>query len=282
MLEMKNILIPTDFSNNSWNAIEYALQLFKKNKCTFCFFHVNPIVGYSGAEAAMVAGRKDLIESMKADSISKLEDWILKCKRLYPNSSHNFKASTVYDFFVDAIRKNVEERKIDLIVMGTKGARGLKKVTLGSNTGNVLTKIRCPLLAIPENATYISPKEIAFPTDYQLNYDIKVLEKLTEIVKQNNATLRVLYISKKGEQLSESQVRNKDFLTDYFKGLVYSFHNITGQKLDAAVQCFVESREIDMLAMVAKNLNFIQRVLFRPTVEEISYHTDVPFLILHE
>ncbi|WP_373282945.1 universal stress protein [Aquaticitalea lipolytica] len=32
---MKNILLPTDFSDNSWNAIKYALQLFKDEKCTF-------------------------------------------------------------------------------------------------------------------------------------------------------------------------------------------------------------------------------------------------------
>jgi hypothetical protein len=34
--------------------------------------------------------------------------------------------------------------------------------------------------------------------------------------------------------------------------------------------------------MIAKNLNFFQRILFKPTVEEISYHTKVPFLVLHE
>ncbi len=279
---MKNVLIPTDFSDNSWNAIKYALQLLRKSNCTFYLFHVNPIVSYGSAETAVVAGRKDLISSMREESLKKLDDLILEIKRLYPNSNHTFETHTVHDFLVDAVRKELEERDIDLIIMGTKGARGLKKVTVGSNTGNVLTKIRCPLLSIPENAEYLNPKEIAFPTDYHLNYGIEVLEGLKQIVKLSNATLRVLYISKKGEQLSESQVRNKEFLTDYFKGLDYSFHNLTGKRLDTAVQCFVQSREIDMLAMVAKNLNFIQRVLFKPRVEEISYHTDIPFLILHE
>jgi len=37
-----------------------------------------------------------------------------------------------------------------------------------------------------------------------------------------------------------------------------------------------------MIIMIAKNLNLFQRILFRPTVEEISYHTDIPFLVLHE
>ncbi|WP_245726521.1 hypothetical protein [Pricia antarctica] len=62
----------------------------------------------------------------------------------------------------------------------------------------------------------------------------------------------------------------------------HGFHSLTGTKLETAVQAFTESRDIDMIAMVAKNLNFFQRILFRPEVEKISYHTKVPFLVLHE
>ena len=54
------------------------------------------------------------------------------------------------------------------------------------------------------------------------------------------------------------------------------------KKIEEAIQCFVQSRNTDLIVMVAKNLNYFQRILFSPTVEEISYHTDVPFLVLHE
>ena len=40
-MSMKNILLPTDFSENSWNAIEYTLNLFQKNICNFYLLHVN-------------------------------------------------------------------------------------------------------------------------------------------------------------------------------------------------------------------------------------------------
>jgi hypothetical protein len=146
----------------------------------------------------------------------------------------------------------------------------------------VITKVKCPLLAVPENSLYKRPKEIAFPTDFHIAYDIKVLDTLIEMATMNNSVLRVVHISKKGEMLSEEQLRNKDFLHDYLRGIDHSFHSLTGSKLETSVQCFVESRDIDLVAMVAKNLNFFQRILFRPAVEEISYHTDIPFLVLHE
>ena len=135
---------------------------------------------------------------------------------------------------------------------------------------------------MPENTTYKTPKEIAFPTDIHIAYDINVLDSLIEMATMNNSMLRVVHISKKGEMLSEEQLSNKDFLHDYLRGINHSFHSLTGSKLETAIQCFVESRDIDLVAMVAKNLNFFQRILFRPAVEEISYHTDIPFLVLHE
>ena len=100
---------------------------------------------------------------------------------------------------------------------------------------------------------------------------------MIEMVEMNDATLRIVHISKKGEDLSEEQVENKDSLHDYLRGIEHSFHSLTSNRLETAIQCFVESRDIDIVAMVAKNLNFYQRILFKPKVEEISYHTDIPF-----
>lgn len=223
-----------------------------------------------------------LRETMLAESEKNLKKLLDKINKTLPNELHTFMTIALYDFFVDSIKREVEDKRIDLIIMGTKGASGLKKVSMGSNTGDVITKVKCPLLAVPENARYKIPREIAFPTDYYINYDVEVLDTLTSMVNQNDACLRVLHITKRGEELTREQLQNKDFLHDYLRGVEHSFHTITGSKLETAVQCFVESRDIDMIAMVAKNLNFFQRILFRPAVEEISYHIEIPFLVLHE
>ena len=279
---MQRILIPTDFSDNSWNAIKYCLELFKNVKCTFFLLHVNPIPPYSAAGSSVRTTTAVLKDAMIKDSKVELKKLQKRIIDFSDNSNHAFTSKALYDYFVDSVKREVQENKIDMIVMGTKGASGLKRVTVGSNTGDVITKVKCPLLAVPENAVYKIPKEIAFPTDYHIAYDMKVLDTLIAMIRMNDSTLRIVHISKKGEDLSEEQVDNKDFLHEYLRGVGHSFHSLTGTRLEAAIQCFVESRDIDMVAMVAKNLNFFQRILFKPAVEEISYHTDIPFLVLHE
>jgi nucleotide-binding universal stress UspA family protein len=279
---MRKILVPTDFSENSFNALKYGLELFKNSKCIFYLMHVNPVPPYSGAGTAVRAAADNFKEFILKDSKENLEKLIARIEGLPFSTKHTFVPIALYDLFVDAVKRESEQKKIDLILMGTKGATGLKRATVGSNTGDVLTKVRCPLLAIPEDAVYSGLEEIAFPTDYHIGHDAKVLDTLVEMTTMNKAELRILHISKKGEELSEEQAKNRDFLHDYLIDVDHSFHTVTGKSLDVAVQCFTESRDIDMIAMVAKNLNFFQRILFRPAVEKISYHTEVPFLVLHE
>ncbi|WP_339666101.1 universal stress protein [Maribacter arcticus] len=279
---MKNILIPTDFSENAWNAIVYAISLFKKNECSFYLIHVNPIDPNSGSEGTMFLPPEIFEESILKKSRKKLKLLLEKIQKLPLNTKHTFETKAMYGFFTDYIKQEVIDKKIDLIIMGTKGASGIKAVSLGSNTGNVITKVPCAVLTVPENAKYSDPKEIGFPTDFLLGYDDKVMKRIKELVFLHKSALRFLHVTSKGDQLSMEQIKNREFLKDYFTDTTYSFHTLKEKKLDVAVQHFVESCNLDMIVMVAKNLNFLERILFRPKVEKISYHTSVPFLVIHE
>ncbi len=279
---MLQILVPTDFSKNAWNALKYGLDLYQSINCTFYLLHINPIPTYSGAGSSVKGSSKMAQESILKESKESLDQLLLRIENIPSNAKHSFVTIALYDFFVDSIKREVETKNIDLIIMGTKGSTGLKKATMGSNTGDVITKVKCPLLAVPENAVFKRPEEIAFPTDYYLRYDLKVLNSLVEMSRMNKSVIRVLHISKKGEELNEEQLKNKEFLNDFLQDVEHSFHSLTGTDLETAVQGFTVSSDIDMIAMVAKNLNFFQRILFRPKVEQISYHTDIPFLVLHE
>lgn len=279
---MKQILIPTDFSDNSLNAIHYGLELFKDTRCTFHLLNVSPVPVYSGAEASVMISAPSTEKIVLKEALQNLKNTIAVLEKKHHNPNHYFVPAASYDYFVDAIKHTVVQKKIDLILMGTKGATGFKKVAIGSNTGDVITRVKCPLLAIPEKAAFSDLNEIAFPTDFQIGYDLRVLDDLLQIARINSASLRILHISKRGEELSPEQLQNKEFLADYLMDVPHTFHCIPAIRLDTAIQEFATEYPIDMIAMVAKNLNFFQKILFRPRVEEISYHTKIPFLVLHE
>mgnify|MGYP001069383186 CR=1 FL=1 len=279
---MKNILVPTDFSDNSWNALIYALELFKDIPCNFHLLHVTLLTNYVTGDSPIFPNNTMVEKTILKQAKSALITLLKKIKTLPKNKNHHFYTESQYNFFIDAVREQIEEKNIHLIIMGTRGASGLNQVILGSNTGDLITQVKCPVLIIPENAVYKIPKEIAFPTDYNIFYQYEILNFISEFTKIHDATVRILHIAKKDENLTTYQLDNKDFLNDYFLDEKHSFHRITSKKIEQGIQCFVESREIDMIIMIAKNINLFQRVLFKPTVEDISYHTEIPFLVLHE
>jgi nucleotide-binding universal stress UspA family protein len=221
-------------------------------------------------------------DDIKYNPIDQLKNEIKKAKTCLNSKKHKFYYIHEYVHFVEAIKKNIEEKKIDLLVMGTKGASNSNVALLGSYTADVITRVKCPLLIIPAKAVYTAPKNIVFPTDFNIFYKQRVLNTLTEILRIKDALLNVLYVSKNVDDLTSLQKKNRSYLQDYLLDKPHSFYFISEKTVDQAITNFVETNEVHMIAMIAKNLNFFQRILFRPTVEKLSYHTSVPFLVLHE
>ncbi len=282
---MKNVLIPTDFSDNSWNAIRYALKLFEKIECNVYLLHVNPVPDYVFEGFTYTPSNNVIEEQLLEPSRKQLNVIVRRSEKEFFNERHHYFTLNEQGSFIDAVRNQVSEKQIDFIVMGTKGATGLKSLIIGSNTGDVITKVQCNTIVVPEDAVYQSLEEMAFATDYNIFYSPSILEVLTEILQYNKAMMRVMHVTKGEKQLTQSQLSNKEYLQNYLAETFpdrNSFHTLTNRSVSAAIQCFSESRDIDMLVMVAKNLNFLQHLLFNSTVEEISFHTQIPLLVLHE
>jgi nucleotide-binding universal stress UspA family protein len=280
---MKNILLPTDFSENSWNAIKYAVRFFEDLECNFYLLHVSQFDNFMANDMPITLNENAIDTLYLKPTKQRLRGILKRISELELNRTHHkFYTLSDYGFFIESIRKNVAEKQIDYVVMGTKGASGLQKIILGTNTADIITKVKCNTLAVPENAAFVEPKEIAFPTDFSLSHNLQILQPISDILEQFQGALRIVHINKSKTDLNSNQQKNKDLLEDYFNNYDYSFNYLTNKKVEDAVQCFVESRNINMICMVAKNLNYFQQILFHSKVEEISYHTEIPFLVLHE
>jgi len=277
---MKNILVPTDFSENSIQALKYAELLFSTLECNFYLLYVGSLLDTKNDV-------ESFYETDQSDDNTKerLTELVKEIREHSTEAHHFFFPLHEYGFFIPTIKKYLEENDIDLIVMGTKGASGLKEKVVGSNAGDVITRVQCNTLVVPVHVELSKPREIAFPTDFNIFYSLKILRPMEEMVKLGKAQFRIMNALKEGDGLNLEQEKNKEYLLDFMDDTFpgnYSFHTITNQKVKEAIQCFVESRDVDMMIMVAKNLNFIQQILFDSIVERISFHTKIPFYVIHE
>ena len=277
----KRILVPTDFSKNSLNAIRYALDLYKKQHCEFYLLNVFRADSYTTDSILIAEIGSAPYEAAKAKSEQGFVKLLDILKLHHDNPNHTIHTISSLNFLSEAMKQLIADKDIDLVVMGTQGATGAKGVIFGSHTVNAMEKIReCPVLAIPEDVRFSPPKEIVFPTNYKTTFKRKELNYLIEIAKIHNAGIRVLYINKKRE-LSQIQENNKHLLDEILGSVDHNFHILSDNEVSEGITSFVESRGSDMIAFINRKHFFFGSVFSKPLVKEIGYDATTPILALH-
>ncbi|MBT8377284.1 MAG: universal stress protein [Bacteroidia bacterium] len=276
---MKRILLPTDFSENSWNAIVYALQLFKDDDCTFYLLNTYTPIIYHVEYVLINPGQFGLGDAIRQTSLDNLEEFKSKILSDFPNSRHKIESKASFNTLISEIEDMVEEKGIDFIVMGTKGATGAKEVLFGTNTVQVIKHAKCPTIAIPEDFRFESPHEILFPADLEINFEERHINPLKSIAQAFVARINILHVSH-GYELSEAQLSNKQKLETYIKGIANLYHDVRSESVTKAIDDFQIKAKINLLVMINNKHSFFENMFFKSTLNEIGFHLKIPFLVI--
>ncbi|MGS2740203.1 universal stress protein [Sinomicrobium sp. M5D2P17] len=277
---MKRILVPTDFSVNAKNAIDYAIHLFKDEVCEFILlntFGAGNTTNMMVLQASNPAYETALIRSQK--ELKGLFDILNSSGR---NKNHSFDMVARYGHLAETVKDLVKEKNVEIIVMGTRGATGAKERWFGSNTVAVVESVlNCPILAVPESTEIEIPKGIVFPSSFKNAYKRKDLSPLLELAGKHKCTVRILHIGDK-EELDEEQRDNKACLMVRLEGIKTFYHALTNIDTETAIHCFTESREdIDMIAFMNQKYSLFNTMLRKPVLKGLGHHTKVPLLVMH-
>ena len=276
---MKKILLPTDFSDNSWNAIAYALELFKNEKCTF-FLLNNYYPAIYGVEFMEVYSAKSgLIDAALESSKERLEALHQKIKKQFRNPNHTFSKISSMNTLVREIEELQMGNVINYIVMGTKGATGFKEILFGSNTVHVIKNAKCPVLAIPSNFKYEYPHEVLFPSDFNIPFTDKLIEPIIDISKSHYARINILHIANHSG-LSEEQEINKQKLDTYFKKVAHIFHSEENDNVLESITNFQLKANIKLMVMINNKNSFFEKLFFKSIINQIGFHLNFPFLVV--
>ena len=279
----RKILLPTDFSENASQAIKYALELYKDEKCLFYVLNVFFMQATDIESLMRMEPGSELFKTTKHNSESELHR-VLSAFAFGDNGNpnHSFQTLSVFSDPLQAIKTIVKEKDIELIVMGTRGQTNSRSKIYGSTATDVMEDIRnCPVIVVPQLAKQELPKEIVFPTGFKNSFKKRELSYLIDIAKICNASIKILHISEDGK-LNEKYASNKKLLDEYFEDVDHSFHFLSNIAVPAAINCFVESRGSDMVAFMNRKHSFFASILNQPLVKGIAYNSKVPILVMHE
>ncbi len=276
---MKNILLPTDFSKCSSNAIWYALHLFKGTSCTFHFLSVYKATKYTSGDLMQASAGDSLHDILISESRIKLEKLISKAEETCVAEDFKFTAITDYDVFTDSINKFLTSEKIDLIVMGTDGISDTSEKLFGTHTLRVIRKVKAPLLIIPEHAKFHRLNRLLLSLESSKDFDLADLHPLLELIGNHSFSLEILRLIDAKEEAEDEKTREKE-LKRLFSIYNPSYHKVKDVTFPEAISTLVQTMDIDMNILPVKKEEFLER-LFGSSLSKIIYATLVPLFILH-
>ncbi|WP_378179848.1 universal stress protein [Aquimarina sp. SS2-1] len=277
---MQYILIPIDFSDHSYNALAYARLVFHNEKCTFILLYVyvshpSNLLNdeYSEGFLTKMSDEREEDLMFKIDEIEKENK----------NPNHQFEGLCKIDSLINAIKGIVISKEIDYIVMGTKGASGIKEIFLGSNTVKTINEIdNCPILVVPNGYNPKKPSLIAFSTNFNRTFFKREVDPFLSIVKSNGSKIHITRIMQE-KYLTDKQKTNQETLKTIFNEFNFTFTKIDVETSETeALKDFARQTECDLIALVHHKYNFFQKLVEEDVVDKISFSSPVPLLILPE
>jgi nucleotide-binding universal stress UspA family protein len=278
----KKILLPTDFSKNAYNAIKYALELYKGEPCEFFIMHSHYLPGYNKSNLLSPQPTEEKLNAVKGRAEKNMETLKVQVRFNNFNKSHELHFLNEFGSFNDVLKKIVEKEDIKLIIMGTRGETDDKNIILGSNAVNAMEEVRnCPVLVVPGHVIFKTPNEIVFPTSFKMHYEENELATLMEISRLTNAPIRILHV-KTEKELSTEQVKNKMLLNEILEEVSVTHHELFNLNLEVGVRCFAQSRASEMITFINKKHHFFGSVFSKPMVKDLGDNANVPILALHD
>ncbi|WP_024481954.1 universal stress protein [Cellulophaga baltica] len=279
---MKNILLPTDFSSNAWNAITYAIELYKDEPCTFYLLNTyTPAISNSRFMASTLLDEALVIEDYSKEGLKVVLSKILN---KYSNPLHTYKMVSSFSLLTDQVKEMVDEFDIDVVILGTKGASGVSEVFMGSNAVKVIKAVKnCPVLAIPEYFEFETPTEIAFATDFNRFYSQSELEPIVSLAKTFNSVIRIVHVQHEIKALTELQQFNLNMLRKYFKEVEHFVHTVSEvNSVSKTLEVFSDELDIHLLAMLNYQHSYMEKLTRESVVKQLTFHSQIPLLVIPE
>src|SRR5678816_2121129 len=189
---MKTIIVPTDFSAISNNAIDYAIDLAKATGSSILLFHAYQVpVSMTDVPIVLLS-----VEDLQKSNESKMDD-VKKSVQGRTGNSIKIYAETKLGDTVDELEEVCNHVKPFAVVMGTKGATGLERVFFGSTTLTTIRHLSWPVIVVPPDKKYSGIKKIGFACDFREVVETTPARFIREFVKEFNAEIHVLNVDYK-------------------------------------------------------------------------------------
>ena len=276
--QVKNLLVPTDFSKTAAGAYRFALDMASGEEdasvsLVHCFHpETDPAYPYLGVNSAVfLDDKKEALKQFKT-SFPIVEEATVQVE-----------AKLVTGFADEEIIRLSARPGLDMIVMGSTGKTGLLDKLLGSVSFPVAQKAHCPVMLIPNGARYRGFKNVLYASNYE-SADPATLQRLKDFATHFQSCIHFVHVwDDRGlEDYLEVETRIFDTL---FQGedptYPISMTTVSADSVVDGINDYAVRNDIDLIIMLSPHRNFWKNLLHKSTTKAMALHTGIPILVYH-
>jgi len=274
--DMTKIIVPTDFSEASFNAYNFAHQLVKGLKGVIKLTH---IYYPSSVDVQQFTALDEEAEKLHKDKLDKLVDSLNK----------DWIGSFMNEPMVDGVFKigfpgmeleSMSKEDNSVMVMGTTGNGDAFKKVFGSLSLDMIESSKCPLFLIPPDRTFQPIKELILLSESLKNDTIHLLY-LGELCTKLGTNLRVVHLKTK-EEVVYDLTEAISILKNYYPKLNYIIDVYDTKDIFESVRKLVNESEQNIVALSIRKRNFFEKFFHKSVSEFAALNSICPILILPE
>ncbi|NJN33229.1 MAG: universal stress protein [Saprospiraceae bacterium] len=285
MKTFKKILVATDFSENARAAFHYAQHLAQRLGCSIELVHffempINPthpnfmelLPSYDEMEATANERLTQFIHENEYELSSSIVVSRVKTT-----------AKARGGFAADGLILLSEDPSVDLLVLGTSGARGIMDKLFGSVSIKVCREARCPVVLVPPHADYEGIHQIVY-TAHLDSSENREIHFALDFAKYFNAAVHFVHISTSDIDALAGEADKMLFneLLEMEKTRVpFTVENIKAQNLLEGINATANKREADLIVTVTHHRSFWENLTHSSLTQSLAWDLKLPLLVLH-
>lgn len=275
---MKSIIVPTDFSPVSLNAMHYAVNLALAVDASVLLLHVYEMpLSYNNSDIPLPLMDIGELEEINKKRIDELKEQVQK---EYPEKL-NITAEVKLGVLLDELKTICSATHPFAIVMGTKGAGLVERLLVGSSTLSVIRHISTPVLVIPPDAVFKTIQRIGFACDFQKVEDSTPVSVIKEWVTTFNAGLSVLNVDKNKSNVRDTAEQSL-LLYTLLEGLHPQYFYIDSPDVETGISTFAENNSLDLVIVIPRKHRLLDLLFQKSHTKELVFHSRIPILSVQE
>jgi len=280
---MKRILVPTDFSPTAERALRFALDFAERSSGTVILYHVHKPV--TNEFVGTIEARDMYNQQAEVNLVKKMQ----RLKKKVTEDNNAVSVSTVLGRspVIDNILGFAEANRIDLIIMGTQGATGIRKTIIGTVAAKIAEQADIPILLIPGKYDWKDPKHIVFASNYSKS-DKDALHTLLSIARLFKSRVTVLHLRNTYLSAVEKEKAQADFdayafaLQRDFNEDKIKFSLLDTDSVTETMENLDKKMPYDIIGMVRRKKGFYEKFFIGSFTKNMAYITKQPLLIIPE